>query len=88
MANRFACRSNIPPLTVEVVMAHFVLLNDPDSHEQRLIRLEHLSAVVVNKADQTVTITLLGGQDMKLTSEESKQLLHNLKAHMHSSGTP
>ena len=32
-------------------MAHFLLLNDPDNKEQRLIRLEHLSAVVVNKAD-------------------------------------
>ena len=60
----------------------FLLLNDTAGHRQRLIRMEHISAAEVNKADHSVTLVLLGGQEVRLTHEESKQFMHHIKAHI------
>jgi hypothetical protein len=61
----------------------FVLLKDPMSDEQLLIRNDHVSAVEVKKDDESVTVHLLGGQTMHLTHEQSKQFVHHVKTHMH-----
>jgi hypothetical protein len=61
----------------------FVFLNDPGSQEQRLIRNEHISAITINQADQLVTLYLVGGQELVLTHEESKQFVQYTKGHMH-----
>jgi hypothetical protein len=61
---------------------NFVLLNDPASQRQRLIRADHISGIEVSKADRSITLLLLGGQELHLTHEESKQFLHWTKAHM------
>jgi hypothetical protein len=61
---------------------NFVLLNDPASQRQQLIRADHISAIQVSKADRSVTLLLLGGQELHLTHEESKQFVHWTKAHM------
>jgi hypothetical protein len=60
----------------------FILLNDPGSQRQRLIRTEHISAVEINKSDQSITLFLRGGQEIHLTHEESKQFLQHTKATM------
>lgn len=46
---------------------NFVLLNDPASQRQQLIRADHISAIQVSKADRTVTLLLTGGQELHLT---------------------
>ena len=61
---------------------NFILLNDPASQRQQLIRADHISAIQVNKADRSITLLLLGGQELHLTHEESKQFRHWAKAHM------
>jgi len=66
----------------------FILLNDSGSQSQRLLRNMHISAVEVSKADQSVTVFLLGGQEVRLTHEESKQFLAHIKAHLHTTGQP
>jgi hypothetical protein len=62
---------------------NFIFLNDPVSQRQRLIRNDHLSAVEVSKTDESVTLYLLGGQEIHLTHDESKQFIQHVKAHMH-----
>ena len=66
---------------------NFVLLNDPASHRQRLIRNDHISVVDINKADQSVTLLLLGGQEVHLTHEESRQFVQHTRAHLHPAGS-
>ncbi len=61
---------------------NFVLLNDPGSQRQQLIRADHISAIQVNKSDRAITLVMLGGQELHLTKEESKQFLHWTKSHM------
>ncbi len=61
---------------------NFVLLNDPGSQRQQLIRADHISAIQVNKSDRAITLVLLGGQELHLTKEESKQFLHWTRSHM------
>ena len=61
---------------------NFVLLNDPGSGRQQLIRADHISAIQVNKSDRAITLVMLGGQELHLTKEESKQFLHWTKSHM------
>jgi hypothetical protein len=60
-------------------MANFILLNDPGSQRQRLIRQDHISGIEVEKADHSITLLLLGGQAVHLTHEESKQFLQHAK---------
>jgi hypothetical protein len=67
---------------------NFVLLNDPGSGQQRLVRTDHISGVVVNKADQSITLLLLGGQEVHLTHEESKQFLQHTRAIFNPGGKP
>ena len=55
---------------------NFVLLNDPAGQKQQLIRADHISAIQVSKADRLITLLLLGGQELHLTHEESKQFRH------------
>jgi hypothetical protein len=62
---------------------NFILVNDPGSHSQRLIRSEHISVIEVSKTDESVTLLLTGGQEVHLSHEESKQLVHHVKQHMH-----
>jgi hypothetical protein len=61
----------------------FVLLNDPTNQRQRLIRYDHVSAVDVSKSDESVTLYLVGGQEVHLSHEESKQFVQHVKAHLH-----
>jgi hypothetical protein len=63
---------------------NFILLNDPAGQRQQLIRADHISAIQVSKADRLVTVYLVGGQELHLTHEESKQFVHWTKAHMQS----
>jgi hypothetical protein len=65
----------------------FILLNDPASQQQRLIRNDHISAVELSKADEIVTLYLLGGKELRLTREESKQFVRHVKEHMHPVGS-
>ena len=65
---------------------NFILLNDPESHHQRLIRSDHISVVDINKTDQVVTLLLLGGQEVHLTHEESRQFVQHTKDHLHPAG--
>ncbi len=62
---------------------NYVLLNDPGSRQQRLIRIDHISTVEVNKADQSVTLQMLGGQQIPLSHEEAKQFLQYTKDKLH-----
>jgi len=62
---------------------NFILLNDPASQRQQLIRADHISAIQVSKSDRSITLFLLGGRELHLTHEESKQFLHWTKSHMH-----
>jgi hypothetical protein len=61
---------------------NFILLNDPANQQQQLIRADHISAIQVSKADRLITLQLVGGQELHLTHEESKQFRHWTKAHM------
>jgi hypothetical protein len=61
---------------------NYILLNDPASQRQQLIRADHISAIQVNKVDRSITLVLLGGQELHLTHEESKQFMHWTKSHM------
>ena len=65
----------------------YYLLKDPANHHQRLIRDDHVSAVEINNEDHVVTLLLLGGQNVKLTPEESKQFIKAIKSHMPASPT-
>jgi hypothetical protein len=60
----------------------FILLNDPASKRQQLVRTDHISAIQVSKSDRSITLLLIGGQELHLTKEESKQFLHWTKSHM------
>jgi hypothetical protein len=60
----------------------FVLLVDPASDEQLLIRNDHVSAVEVKKGDEAVTVHLAGGQTLRLTHEQAKQFVHHVKTDM------
>jgi hypothetical protein len=66
----------------------FILLNDEAGQYQRLIRNDHISAAMINKADHSVTLFLIGGQEIHLSHEESKQFVHHTKATMHPTHTP
>jgi hypothetical protein len=61
---------------------NFILLNDPAAQRQQLIRADHITAIQVSKADRLITLLLLGGQELHLTHEESKQFRHWTKSHM------
>ncbi len=61
---------------------NFILLNDPHSQRQQLIRADHISAIQVNRSDRLITLQLIGGQELHLTHEESKQFRHWTKSHM------
>jgi hypothetical protein len=61
----------------------FVLLKDPATEEQWLIRNDHVSAVEVKKEDQSVIVYLLGGQTLHLTHDQSRQFVHHVRTHMH-----
>jgi hypothetical protein len=61
----------------------FALLKDPASDEQILIRNDHVSAVEVKKADESVTVHLVGGQTLHLTHEQAKQFVQHVKTNMH-----
>jgi hypothetical protein len=63
---------------------NFILLNDTASKWQQLVRADHISAIQVSKSDRSITLLLIGGQELHLTKEESKQFLHWTKAHMQS----
>ncbi|MFL5242910.1 MAG: hypothetical protein ACJ8FY_12445 [Gemmataceae bacterium] len=65
----------------------YYLLNDPASQRQRLVRDDHISSVEINKTDQVITLVLIGGQEIRLTHEESKQFMHHIKSHMPASAT-
>ncbi len=62
---------------------NFILLKDPATDVQLLIRNEHISAVEIKKEDQAVVVHLLGGQALSLTHEQSRQFVHHIKLHMH-----
>jgi hypothetical protein len=61
----------------------YILLNDPAGQQQRLLRQDHISAVEVKKADRSVTIFLIGGQEIHLTHEESKQFIQHMRSVSH-----
>jgi hypothetical protein len=61
----------------------FVVLKDPATEVQLMIRNDHVSAVEVQKEDKSVTVYLVGGNELRLTHEQSKQFLHHVKTHMH-----
>jgi hypothetical protein len=61
--------------------ANFIFLNDPGSQQQRLVRHDHISAVTINKSDQSIALLMLGGQEIHLTREESKQFFLHIKSH-------
>ena len=63
-------------------MAHYVLLNDPASHVQHLLRTDHISVMEIRKEDHIIKVSLVGGQELTLTHEESKQLLHYIQGKM------
>ena len=65
----------------------YYLLKDAANHHQKLIRDDHVSAVEISNDEHIVTLLLLGGQNVKLTVEESKQFIKAIKAHMPSSPT-
>jgi hypothetical protein len=60
----------------------FILLNDPGGQRQRLVRVDHISAAEISKSDQSVTLFLLGGQEIHLSHEESKQFVQHTKSVM------
>jgi hypothetical protein len=61
---------------------NFMLLKDPATEVQLMIRYDHISAAAIQKGDQSVTIYLIGGEVLHLTHEQSKQFVHHVKAHM------
>jgi hypothetical protein len=65
----------------------YYLLKDPANHHQKLIRDDHVSVVEISNDDRIVTLLLLGGQNVKLTVEESKQFIKAIKSHLPSSPT-
>ena len=66
----------------------FVVLTDPTSDEQLMIRNDHVSAVEIKKDDEAVTVHLAGGQTLRLTHEQARQFVHHVKTHMHPVGKP
>jgi hypothetical protein len=66
----------------------FLLLKDPATDDQLLLRNEHISAVEIKKEDRSVTVHLAGGQTLHLTQEQSRQFVHHVKAHMHPPSAP
>jgi hypothetical protein len=62
---------------------NFVVLKDPATDVQLMIRNDHVSAVEIQKDDKSVTVYLVGGKELHLTHEQSKQFLHHVKTHMH-----
>ena len=67
---------------------NFLLLKDPGTDEQLLLRNEHVSAVEIKKEDRSVTVHLVGGQTLHLSHEQSRQFVHHVKTHMHPPSTP
>ena len=61
----------------------FILLKDPKTDLQYLIRNEHISAVEIQKTDEAVALYLLGGQTIHLAHEPAKQFVQHVKSHMH-----
>jgi hypothetical protein len=61
---------------------NFLVVKDPATEAQLMIRSEHISAAEIQKEERSVTIYLSGGQMLRLTHEQSKQFLHLVKAHM------
>ena len=66
----------------------FVLLKDPGSDVQLLIRNDHVSAVELKKDEQAVTVYLVGGQTLHLTHEQAKQFVGHVRATMHPTAAP
>ena len=67
---------------------NFLLLKDPATEDQLLLRNEHISAVEIKKEDRSVTVHLVGGQTLQLTQEQSKQFVQQVKAQLHPPSTP
>ena len=64
-------------------MLGFILLNDPASPRQWIIRGEHVCAAEARREDGAVTLCLLNGEKVHLTPEESRQFIrhtHPLRA--------
>ena len=61
----------------------FILLKDPKTDLQYLIRNEHISAVEIHKSDEAIVLYLLGGQTIHLAHEPAKQFVQHMKAHMY-----
>lgn len=62
---------------------HYILLNDPRSQVQHFVCSDHISGAEIRKEDQIVKLYLLGGQELTLTHEESKQFLNHVRSRMH-----
>lgn len=58
----------------------YLMLNDPNSHRQRVVSMDHVSAFEINKADHLITLLLFGGHEVHLSLEESKQFLRVMKS--------
>ena len=58
----------------------YLMLNDPGSHRQRVVSMDHVSAFEINKTDHLITLFLMGGQEIHLSLEESRQFLHHMKS--------
>jgi Protein of unknown function (DUF2934) len=67
-------------------MIGFILLNDPASERQWIIRGEHVSAAEARREDGLVTLSLLNGEKILLTQEESRQFVQHTHPH-HGLGT-
>jgi hypothetical protein len=59
----------------------FLILKDTATEVQLMVRMEHISAAEIQKEDRSVTVFLAGGQELRLTQEQSKQFLHHVKMH-------
>jgi hypothetical protein len=58
-------------------MLGFILLNDPASPRQWIIRGEHVCAAEARREDGAVTLCLLNGEKVHLTPEESRQFVRH-----------
>jgi hypothetical protein len=65
----------------------FLLLQDGGSHQQRCVRLDHVSSFTINKSDHLIILHLVGGQEVHLSHDESKQFLDHIKAAISNSGS-
>jgi hypothetical protein len=62
-------------------MIGFILLNDPKNEHQRIIRGEHVSAAESRREDGIVSLSMLSGERIVLTQEESRQFIQHTQPH-------